>query len=141
MACRGAPTAPTRSAASPRERVEPRGPGGELAGVAVEEVGVELAGEERRVAEDPGEVLAVGDEARHPGQLERAAEQLRGVAAGRRVGDDLAQHRVVVDADLAAGGDAEVGAQRGAGRPRIAAVLYRHVGREQAARGRQVVAL
>ena len=114
--------AASRAIAAARRRSRPGGCARELAGVALEEVGVELAGEERRMREDPREELAVGDEAGHPGLARaRARSSCARLAARRRVRDDLAEHRVVVDADLAAGDDADVGAHASTARRRRAA--------------------
>ncbi len=76
--------------------------------VAVEERRVGVAGEERRMAQDAHEQVAVGDDAVDAGPLQRAGERPGGLVAGRRVSDHLGEQRVVVDADGGAGDHAGV---------------------------------
>ena len=102
----------------------------ELAGVLLEEVRVKRAVGERGVREDAGEQLAVRHEAGHPGLLERGTQDAGRLGARRRGRDDLAEHRVVVNANVTAGDDADIRAHR-----------RRHVDRAQRPGRRQEVAL
>src|SRR5690606_4844563 len=78
--------------------------GGQGGQVPVVEPGVQACRREVRVAQRPYEQLAVGDRAVDPGPLQRVGEQPDGLGSGRRVGDDLGEHRVVVHADGVAAG-------------------------------------
>ena len=59
-------------------------------------------GQERLVAQDRDQQVAVGDHAVDPGLGERVGEPAGGLLAGRRPGDHLGEHRVVVRRDLVA---------------------------------------
>ena len=72
-----------------------------------------VAGAERRVAQHPDQQVAVGDHAVELGAGQRAGEQPGGLVPGRRPGDDLGEHRVVVHADHRAVPHAGVEAQAG----------------------------
>ena len=65
--------------------------------VGVEERGVGGAVEERRMAQHVDQQVAVGADAVQSGAGQRVGQDRRGLPAGRRVGDDLGQHRVVED--------------------------------------------
>ena len=63
--------------------------------VGVEERGVGGAVEEGRMPQHVDQQVAVGAHAVHAGAGQRVGEQRRGLTTGRRVRDDLGQHRVV----------------------------------------------
>ena len=71
-------------------------------------VGADVAGQERRVPQDRDQQVAVGDQPVDPGPAQHAGELAGRGLAGRRVGDHLGEHRVVVRRDLAAGLEAGV---------------------------------
>ena len=68
--------------------------------VPLDEVRVEVTSRKRRVGERGEQHVPVRGDAAHAECAQRALEPAPGLVAGRPVGDDLRQHRVVVDPDL-----------------------------------------
>ena len=84
--------------------------------VVVEERRRQVAGEKLGVPKNPDQLGTVGGQAVDLRAGQRTGERGAGLEAGATVGDDLGQHRVVVDTDLRAAGaglDAAVQADAG----------------------------
>ena len=81
--------------------------------VSLDEVRVELPGLEGGVLEHGDQEVAVGGDAAHAQPAQRSDQASDRLAAAGAHGDELGEQRIVVDADLAAGGDAAVDAHAG----------------------------
>ena len=76
--------------------------GQQLDAMPLEESGVGLAGQERRVTERADQKVAIGGDTVDAGSGQRGREGGGGLRPAGRVDDDLGQHRVVVGAHHAA---------------------------------------